>query len=345
MVEDLSALYWELRASVATGVASIQDLSNARRLLAAPDGSVPGVTREQLEELYQETVKAFVAEFGEIRRQYWSPHCDAGVVMTDRDLVEVITPSDSGFEHPKLPAILSRLAVVGMKARLELSGDGKDNMIRRVFSTNTFLVDEITKVATDEDGSTDDDDDAPCQWRATRPASQVDVKGLDALVTALEAYFQASVAARARQSFIPSAFASLICIVLIGLVALNMTTPGDKLTTPYWLVIAGISGAIGSVTSVIIRLPREFERAQGIMRDARSQFMLLLAGFTRPWLGVVFGTLIQFVLVAEMTPISVPESFEARLAFLYVAAYIAGFGERWVHAAAGVATNNPPSTS
>jgi hypothetical protein len=83
-----------------------------------------------------------------------------------------------------------------------------------------------------------------------------------------------------------------------------------------------ITGAMGSVVSVLVRLPA-FARHCRVRR-----FVVFMVGFGRPMIGASFSLFLYLVLDSGLLPIAQPERVE--VAYFAAIGFIAGFSERLV---------------
>ncbi len=89
-----------------------------------------------------------------------------------------------------------------------------------------------------------------------------------------------------------------------------------------WVFIAAISGMLGSVVSILLRLG-EFETTKG-----RSQTFLTLTGATLPIVGGVFGAFIAALLCSNVVAVTVGRDGQNCWLFLVVG-FLSGFSERF----------------
>jgi hypothetical protein len=110
------------------------------------------------------------------------------------------------------------------------------------------------------------------------------------------------------------------------------------------VLVAAISGMLGSVVSILLRLS-EFETTKG-----RSQMFLLLTGATLPFVGGVFAAFIAALLSAKLINIGVGGSGDLNVWLYVVIGFLSGFSERFSRGFVKIAehsiggTSGPPPT-
>lgn len=139
----------------------------------------------------------------------------------------------------------------------------------------------------------------------------------------IRTYFGQSATRQGQFSFLRGLAVSIAVITVGALIILPRSLEPPVRNDVLAVVMAS---AVGAAASVLQRM-----KASGIEMDYRvGRTQLFILGASRPLLGVIAGTLLYFGVVAGVIPLDLPVGAKAQVALFAVAAFFAGFNERFV---------------
>ena len=279
------------------------------------------------------TVNAFERENGEIRESYFTPTLDNGAVLV----------------HPSGPRVTAMLPRNGLRRRLLVRYAGHDiGMLEPQFEkvlwrtiwtarrteresdylltprTRKVLAESLHQIAAYLLGTVDALAQHTSSWSQDEIATQLGVAAATARdeLAELEHYAKMAATRAAIRYYLyglPVGLGGLAAVVTCLWLFVDPWTATAKISTT-----AVIAGAVGSMTSVMIRITRGQKLSVDIHQ---GQAVTIVAGSFRPMVGAIFGVAIYVLVVSKLLPLDVPTANDVH--FFAGLAFIAGFSERW----------------
>jgi hypothetical protein len=252
------------------------------------------------------------------RRSFWSK-----LFRWDEPVLHILNNAPEGAESD--PGAGAALDLLSECSRLALrSADFLTIGPRR------YCVDEVFGLTTDALFILDEAARRLMQSRRTQSSSSQSDEGKTILIenakqraSSAAAYIDAAASRSSQFYFLRGVLAGVAIVALMGwLVGTVLPAPFPK-TSFAWVLGAG---ALGAFVSVLLRV-----RSSGLTLDfevGRSRLVLL--GAIRPFFGGLSGFLLLLGILGGVIPLEQPSGETAKLALYVVAAFFAGFNERWI---------------
>lgn len=278
---------------------------------------------------FHEALASFEAEAGQIVDAYWCRKDASAVVLTQRsrprgglggmlgrrrDEYRLYRLSDwvtAGL--PGLPDLLHDCDTLAIKASNGLEGVPRAVVMQWLMSIESHVLGFIER---HRDVPPEPDELAGFVTRQRRELRRV------------EAYYHGCGEKRARLRYVEGMFGIGVLLLLLlsiatwGLLALfGFGDLHDEAVREFYASSA--AGAVGAIVSVLMRMSG---RGEFVIDHEIGRLEVLLVGAYRPLIGSVSGIVVYFLVQTPMLPLD-----EATLdvPFFVVAAFLAGFSERW----------------
>lgn len=309
----------DLECQIIRGAASLAPLVTAYELCRkGKSDSLPGV------------LARFRAQNGEIEESYFTRGIDAGAVLVrpntylpfsllpqNRHRRRLLLRYDGrriARRQPMFDEVLWRIvwAARGFErdSDLILSSASRKVLAERLHQISVFLLGTLASLKRDE--TVGEGERSSILLHAAQYA-KIELQDLSKY---------ANRAAR-RTALTYYMFGALSLVLLLGLALGGLR---DQIFVDPFLVPAGalIAGAIGSVTSVMMRI----SRGRRLHVDVhQGPIVAVLAGVFRPLIGAVFGAALYFLVQSGILPLA-PEEPQ-KVYFFAALGFLAGFNERW----------------
>lgn len=278
-------------------------------------------------------VSAFERENGEIRESYFTPTLDNGAVLVRpsgprvtamlprnglrRRLLVRYAGHDIGMLEPQFEKVLWRTIWTARRTERE-----SDYLLTP--RTRKVLAESLHQIAAYLLGTVDALAQHTSSWSQDEIATQLGVAAATARdeLAELEHYAKMAATRAAIRYYLyglPVGLGGLAAVVTCLWLFVDPWTDTAKISTT-----AVIAGAVGSMTSVMIRITRGQKLSVDIHQ---GQAVTIVAGSFRPMVGAIFGVAIYVLVVSKLLPLDVPTANDVH--FFAGLAFIAGFSERW----------------
>jgi hypothetical protein len=324
-------------ARAESGAATFADLAWAHyeweKLRYDPDGH-----SGDAEEAYFKKLNVFEHRHGDVVHAYWSTRAASAVAMTERVRRRRFDPlrlreveaeirlhrvTDWLLHEAELADLLQQCDVMAVKAGAVLRGGNERTVMRWILGVMEHVVGFIERTQ----GQPTDDD------RKALLASQKEE------LAKVEDFYLRAGGQAGRIVYFTGMLLGAVVVVAVGVLAALVLWPfgllsgetGDELGM---LFLCCAAGALGSLVSVMSRLrpggkfTLDFEVGRPLVRRL---------GLYRPAVGAVFGVLLYAVLQSGLLLVDPTDAqFPGDPVYYFaVAAFVAGFSERWVHVVIG----------
>lgn len=313
---------------------------------------------------FQATLTAFEMDAGEIVDAYWCRKDASAVALTKRETGDDGKLGSLLRHEPEyrlyrvsdwvtgdtreIPDLLHDCDILAIKAATGLEGIPKAVVMQWLLAVETHVLGFIER-------------------HPDKPPSRDELEAFAARERAelrrIESYYHQAGEKRARLRYVEG----MLGLGLVMLVALAVATAGVLgLFGALDLDSSGVrefyaSAAAGSLGAIVSVLMRMSGRGSFAVDHELGRFGVQLVGAYRPVIGSVSGIVVYFLVQTTLVPI---EDSARSFAFYVIAAFLAGFSERWTRmllsgamrtigdereeqqpAASGAAPETPPATT
>lgn len=308
-------------------------LSKARRAWAYPTTSLPSSLtadevrdhRDEARYLEPRLRAAFEQQNGKIVIDFYCRHAIGAAALTDTAAERSRDPGRPARGlHTVLNTSSERLITAESRCHglvndaVTVLGEHRSDRTNLVFSTNTaYNAMSAVLLAAD---TLADPDRSPAERKAAMAGCKRQVQLATERVRLL-------VQRHARFSyFIGVLWGSLLALVICVLLGLITATQWSDFISTRSLVTAMVFGVFGAVTSVFQRI----SSGQLVLDFTAPNRQLLLLGGLRPFIGALFGAVLQFGVVAGLlTGQGQAGASVASVGFFAIVGFAAGFSERF----------------
>jgi hypothetical protein len=280
---------------------------------------------------YEEKLEAFRKSAGEITRVYWSTRGASAVAMTEKrkregsllresdDVIQLHRMSDwVARDTPGVANLLHECDALAIRAGEILRGPSERITMRWILCVQEHLLGFFERADAEAPGA-----DAAAELVASERAE----------LCRIEQYYRRAAGQAGRIVYFTGMLIGVAIVALIALLALIPVAVFGVLGSEYAMDVGVLylcfgAGAVGALVSVMYRL-----RPGGSFRlDVEvGRPLVRRLGVFRPFVGATFGLLVYAMLASGV--LLVQTSSEQPHLYFAVAAFFAGFSERWVHVA------------
>jgi hypothetical protein len=288
------------------------------------------------EQRYRQRLRAFEAREGELLHVYWATRRPSAVALTVKPktgIAGLITDHDAVIRlhrvtdwlvrERRIADLLHHCDTLAIKVSQVLRGTPERIAMQWLYAVQSHLLGFIERT----------------HGRAA------DEKQLAALVESqkreliqIEKYYTRAAEKAARIVY----FWGMMIGVGVSALLLTLLAGGlwitDRFEEPYTLevqtfLVSYIAGGVGAVVSVLMRMSSNSFRVDfEVGRRTVKQL-----GSFRPFIGVVFGIALYFLVRSGVLRIDLPEAESTAFFFFGTLAFLAGFNERWTNVLFGQA--------
>jgi hypothetical protein len=288
------------------------------------------------EQRYRQRLREFEAREGEVSHVYWATRRPSAVALTvkpktglaglvsDHDaLIRLHRVTDWLVRERRIADLLHHCDTLAIKVSQVLRGTPERIAMQWLYAVQSHLLGFIERT----------------HGRA------VDEKQLAALVESqkreliqIEKYYTRAAEKAARIVYFWGMMIGVLvsAVLLLGLAgALWITGWFDEAHTRevQTFLVAYIAGGVGAIVSVLMRMSSNKFRVD--FEVGRTTVRRL--GSFRPFIGVVFGIALYFLLLSGIPRMTLPEERSTTFFFFGTLAFLAGFNERWTNVLFGQA--------
>jgi len=290
-----------------------------------------GKVRSERKEAYDQKLDEFRQTVGEITHVYWSTRAASAVAMSEKQKREgsLLREADAVIQlhrvtdwvvrdTPAVANLLHECDALAIRVGEILRGPSERIAMRWILCVQEYLLGYFER----------SDGEAP------RPkVSEELVAGKRAELQRIEQYYRRAAGQAGRIVYftgmlIGMAIVALIAAVAAGFVAIFGVWGSEYAPDVGMLFLCFIAGAIGALVSVMYRL----RPGGSFSLDVEvGRPLVRRLGVFRPFVGATFGLLVYAMLASGV--LLVQTSSDRPDLYFGVAAFFAGFSERWVHVA------------
>ncbi|MGI8803781.1 MAG: hypothetical protein ACR2KV_16720 [Solirubrobacteraceae bacterium] len=299
--------------------ASLQDLVQARWHSTHP-GS------DELQAIYELTLKEFQRRHGEIVEDYWAEALPAAVAVScmrrrfSKQLGLHRQTTRLLAKHPEFSRLMLRVDRESVRATNVLAGMSQTIAMSNLFSLTRDVTNYLETEYKRRAHPGESPGERAADWARRLAAYERDLDDI-------AAYIREAAARQAQIIYLRGTLLGIGTIFLVApLIAWLFRAVSVPGVDPKLFVGCVVAGSLGAVMSVLMRMN---SGKFAINHDIGRLYVTNL-GASRPFIGAVFALLVYFAfmgdLIQQVTP---PKAAASQFAFFIAAGFLVGFSERF----------------
>jgi hypothetical protein len=287
------------------------------------------------EQRYRQRLQAFEAREGELLHVYWATRRPSAVALTVKPktgLAGVISDHDAVIRlhrvtdwlvrERRIAELLHHCDTLAIKVSQVLRGTPERIAMQWLYAVQSHLLGFIERT----------------HGRADEKQLAAVVESQKRELIQIEKYYTRAAEKAARIVYFWGMMVGVVVSALLLLVLAGGLWITGWFEEPYTrevqtFLVAYIAGGVGAVVSVLMRMSSNKFRVD--FEVGRTTVRRL--GSFRPFIGVVFGIALYFLLQSGILRTSLPEESNKTFFFFGILAFLAGFNERWTNVLFGQA--------